>query len=199
MSTGLLSDAAKSADATLQQLSPFIIDAGVKAIVVLEPSCLASFKDDWLQLKMTTPMELRKQLAAKSMLVEDFVDANWDSHPSVPKVARSQIPIVLHGHCHQKALWGDGTSSRLLGRLSDNVTVLDSGCCGMAGSFGYDQKKYDLSMKIGELSVFGPVRAASSDAVICAPGTSCRHQIHDGTGRDAVHPIQLLLDVLKKS
>jgi len=199
MSTGLLSDAAKSADATLQQLSPFIIDAGVKAIVVLEPSCLASFKDDWLQLKMTTPMELRKQLAAKSMLVEDFVDANWDSHPIVPKLARSQTPIVLHGHCHQKALWGDGTSSRLLGRLSDNVTVLDSGCCGMAGSFGYDQKKYDLSMKIGELSVFGPVRAASSDAVICAPGTSCRHQIHDGTGRGAVHPIQLLLDVLKKS
>jgi FAD/FMN-containing dehydrogenase/Fe-S oxidoreductase len=196
ISTGLLDAAITSADRTLSNLQPFVNDPGIDAILVLEPSCLASFKDDWLQLKMKSPMSLRKQLAAKSMLVEEFLDARWEQHPKRPTAETSTAPVILHGHCHQKALWGDATSSRLLKRLFADVKVLESGCCGMAGSFGYDAKKYELSMKIGELSVFPPVREAPRDATICAPGTSCRHQIHDGTGKHAKHPIELVRDLL---
>ena len=199
MSTGLLPDAIKAADATLKKLKPFINDPAVKAIVVAEPSCLASFKDDWLQLKLQTPKALREKLAAKSFLIEEFIERDWAKHPHPPTLARRHGPeVVLHGHCHQKALWGDETSSRILKRLfGDRVTVLPSGCCGMAGSFGYAAHRYDLSMKIGELSVFPPVRDAELGAIIVAPGTSCRHQIHDGTGRNARHPIEVIRDVLR--
>jgi FAD/FMN-containing dehydrogenase/Fe-S oxidoreductase len=196
MSTGVLADACRSADRTLADLKTYIDDDSVKAIVVCEPSCLASFKDDWLTLNIATPIATRKKLAAKSWLVEEFVDRFWDAHPKKPSIKKLTEPVVLHGHCHQKALWGDQTSSGLLKRIAEQVTVLPSGCCGMAGSFGYDASKYELSMKIGELSVFPPVREAGNDAVICAPGTSCRHQIHDGTKRHAIHPIELAARVL---
>jgi Fe-S oxidoreductase len=198
MSTGILADACRSADRTLADLKTYIDDDSVKAIVVCEPSCLASFKDDWLSLNIATPIATRKKLAGKSWLVEEFVDRFWDAHPKKPTPKKLAEPVVLHGHCHQKALWGDQTSSALLKRLAEQVTVLPSGCCGMAGSFGYDVSKYELSMKIGELSVFPPVRQAPADAVICAPGTSCRHQIHDGTKRQAIHPIELAARVLAK-
>jgi Fe-S oxidoreductase len=101
---------------------------------------------------------------------------------------------VYHGHCHQKALYGQERSVATLRTAGGaaNVTALPSGCCGMAGSFGYTADRYDVSMQIGELSVFPPIRAAAANAVVVAPGTSCRHQIKDGTGREAVHPIEYL-------
>lgn len=197
MSTGLLADACRSADDTLQLLEPYINDPNVLAIVACEPSCVSAFTDDWLQLKLAASMELRQKLASKAMLVEQFVEQFWDRHPTRPTVAKPASDVILHAHCHQKALWGDATSSALLNRLTGGkVTTLASGCCGMAGSFGYDAKKYDLSMKIGELSVFPPIRAAATSTTICAPGTSCRHQIHDGTGRHAIHPIELAAQLI---
>ena len=198
MSTGLLRDAAWAADDALLRLKPLIENPRVVAIVACEPSCVSAITDDWLQLKLETPLELRKKLAAKTMLVEHFVEKFWDAHPTPPSVRADPPSVVLHGHCHQKALWGDVTSSALLRRITgDKVTTLASGCCGMAGSFGYDAKKYELSMRIGELSVFPPIRAADPSATICAPGTSCRHQIHDGTGRHALHPIELAAQLLE--
>jgi Fe-S oxidoreductase len=198
ISTGLLKDAARSADQTIAQLQPYIEDDDVVAVVVAEPSCLASFKDDWLTLKMNTPLLLREKLAAKSFLVEEFVDRFWEQHPNKPTTQQLDgPPVILHGHCHQKALWGDITSAGVLKRIvGDRLQVLPSGCCGMAGSFGYMEHRYDVSMKIGELSVFPPIRAAGGDAIIVAPGTSCRHQIHDGTGHTAIHPIELLAKLL---
>lgn len=191
ISTGLLPDAIASADRALATLRRAVDEDDVAAIVVCEPSCLSAITDDWLQLKLDTPLDVRLRVAARSMLVEDFVDRYWDQHPSRPRVQPDAPAVVLHGHCHQKALTGDETSARLLRRLTNGrVTVLPSGCCGMAGSFGYAADKYDVSMAIGELSVFPPIRSAPVDAVICAPGTSCRHQIHDGAARTAVHPIQ---------
>jgi Fe-S oxidoreductase len=187
ISTGLMDEAIASADRTLEALREYEHAA---AIVVCEPSCLSAIKDDWMQLKLRTPLDVRRRIADKAMLVEDFVGKNWDRHPKQP-VVRDVGKIVLHGHCHQKALWGDATSGDALKRVGD-VTTIPSGCCGMAGSFGYQQSKYDLSMKIGELSVFPPIRAAGDDAIIAAPGTSCRHQIRDGTGREAVHPIEVI-------
>jgi Fe-S oxidoreductase len=101
--------------------------------------------------------------------------------------------VLLHGHCHQKSVIGMKRALACLSRVPGyDVTLLNSGCCGMAGSFGYEKEHYDLSMRIGELSVFPPVRAAAPETLIVAAGTSCRHQIRDGTGREALHPAQAL-------
>lgn len=193
ISTGLLADATASADKVLAQLMPFLDDDRVKAILVCEPSCLSAFCDDYLKLKCRTPMDTRKKLAARAMQVEDFVDRFWDSHPTRPAISTDhQPPVLLHAHCHQKATSSAETSARLLRRLvGDRLQVLDTGCCGMAGAFGFGVDRYEVSLKIGELSLFPLVRKASTDAVIVAPGTSCRHQIVDGTSRQAVHPIEL--------
>lgn len=197
ISTGLLPDAIASADRALGALLPLLDQ--VEAVVVCEPSCLSAITDDWLQLKLKTPLEDRIRLAAKSMLVENFIDRFWDTHPKRPAV-REAGPVLLHGHCHQKAVGGgDETSARLLRRLSNGrLTVIPSGCCGMAGSFGYDADKYDLSLKIGELSVFPPIRSATQETTICAPGTSCRHQIHDATGRRAMHPVEFAASLIQE-
>ncbi len=198
ISVGLLDDAIVSADRVLQMLSAFLDDPSVAAIVVCEPSCLSAIKDDWLQLKLKTPMPIRRRLAERAILVEDFVDRYWDQHPVRPTQQPGSESIILHGHCHQKALWGDQTSSAMLRRIG-TVQVLPSGCCGMAGAFGYAADKFDLSMQIGELSVFPPIRAAGDQATIVTPGTSCRHQIRDATARHAQHPIQVVATWLGES
>ena len=190
MSTGMMDDAIRSADAVLEFLKAAIDDPAVAAVLVCEPSCLSSMVDDWLQLKLKTDPALRSRMAGKAMLVEEFVQQKWDAHPARPAPAGRPRSVVYHGHCHQKALWGASSSADAVRRFAADVDVLDSGCCGMAGSFGFTADRYDLSMRIGELSVFPPVRTASPDADIVAPGTSCRHQIADGTGRHALHPIE---------
>ncbi len=127
------------------------------------------------------------------MLFEDFIELRWSGHPVPPVLKRVEQDVIFHGHCHQKALWGVEGTAKLLRRIvGDRLTVLPSGCCGMAGSFGYAKDHFELSMKIGELSVFPPIRAANADAITIAPGTSCRHQIKDGTGRTAMHPAEFL-------
>jgi Fe-S oxidoreductase len=206
ISMGLLESAIDTADATLARLKHAIDDPEVRAIVVCEPSCLSAWKDDWLQLKLRTPMDVRTRLASKSWLVEEFLEKNWEKHPQRPDFASAHNsephsdeaqsePVLLHGHCHQKALWGVDSSAAFLRRIvGPRLRVLDTGCCGMAGSFGYDEKKYDLSMKIGELTLFPAVREArakSEGVAVIAPGTSCRHQILDGTRVHAIHPIEL--------
>lgn len=199
ISNGLLDDARETIDATLRALRPAIHDPRVRAVVACEPSCLSAIKDDWLQLKVRTPIEERVALASRAMLVEEFIDRDWDRHPVPPRepAGGSAGEVLLHAHCHQKALWGAESSARLLRRLfGPRVRVLDSTCCGMAGSFGFTTDRYDLSMRIGELSVLPAARAAAPDAAICATGTSCRHQIHDGAQRDALHPIELAASVL---
>jgi FAD/FMN-containing dehydrogenase/Fe-S oxidoreductase len=196
ISTGLLQSAITTVDRTLERLKPFIEDPEVRAILFLEPSCLSAAKDDWLQLKLRTPIGLRRQLAEKSMLVDEFFDSAWEEHPKKAMVQRIESPVILHGHCHQKALWGDAGSAAALRRVAANVEVLPSGCCGMAGSFGFSADRYALSMRIGELSVFPAVRAARENSLIAAPGTSCRHQIRDGTLREAEHPVGIIARAL---
>lgn len=194
ISTGLLGSAIDTIEGTLERLAPWATDERVRAILVLEPSCLSAIKDDWLQLRVSTPPGLRREVASKSWLVEEFLEREWERHPKTPRFEGRSERVVLHGHCHQKALWGAGTSAAIMERIAPGrVTVLDSGCCGMAGSFGYAEGRYDVSMKIGEVSLFPAVRSATESTVV-APGTSCRHQIKDGTGRVAVHPVEWLAD-----
>lgn len=190
VSMGLLEQAVESADAALSRLRPLADDNGVRAVLVLEPSCLSAIKDDWLQLRLRTPIEQRVRLAAKSWLVEEFLEKEWPRHPRRPDFPACG-GVLLHGHCHQKALWGVESSAAILRRIGARVIIPDTGCCGMAGSFGYMADKYDLSMKIGALTLFPAVQAATG-ATVVAPGTSCRHQIRDGTGVCALHPVELL-------
>lgn len=203
ISVGMLPEAIATIDATVEQLRPLIEDDTVKAILFLEPSCLSAVKDDWLQLKCRSPKKLRERLAAKAMLVEQFIDAEWDRHPQRPAVAAEAVDrVALHAHCHQKALWGAGSSGAALKRfLGDRLTVLKTGCCGMAGGFGYDKDKSDLSVTIANLPAHqGGVMKSIDEAAkgeqvtVCATGTSCRHQISDMSGgsREAVHPIELI-------
>jgi Fe-S oxidoreductase len=106
--------------------------------------------------------------------------------------------IRLHGHCHQKSIASTGPTKEMLS-LPANYTVdeIKSGCCGMAGSFGYEKEHYELSQKVGELVLFPAIRNTPFETIIAAPGTSCRHQIKDGTGRIALHPVEVLFDALK--
>ena len=105
--------------------------------------------------------------------------------------------MLFHGHCHQKAEVGTAATVALLSRIPGVVVEeLDAGCCGMAGSFGYEAEHFDVSQQIGELVLFPTVRGTPDDTLIAAPGTSCRHQIKDGTGRRALHPVEILRDAL---
>ena len=119
--------------------------------------------------------------------------------PKKPTFHRPSATVAVHAHCHQKALWGPQTTANFIKRIAgaDRTVVLDTGCCGMAGSFGYTADRYELSMTIGELDLFPKVRALGADDTLIAPGTSCRHQVHDGTGRDALHPMQYAAMMLR--
>ncbi len=200
VSTGLLAEARDEIARAARALDALVDETGADAVLVLEPSCASAIRDEWLELlpKDAGDDELarRRRLASCTRLVEEFLDEAWERHPARPAVPPQHDEVVLHGHCHQKALWGNASSERFLRRLfGDRLRVLDTGCCGMAGSFGYAASRHDLSMRIGEDRLFPAVRAAA-DAVVCAPGTSCRHQIHDGTGREALHPVDLAVRAL---
>ena len=219
ISVGMLEQAIETADATIAALRPAILDPNIDAILFVEPSCLSAVKDDWLELNCKSPLDLRKDLAAKAMLVEEFIESRWTRHPNQSTVkalsaAGSDGPsILLHAHCHQKALWGAESSARILRRIAARrLTVLNTGCCGMAGSFGYDADKFDLSIRIAHLSgqngepgggvmpLISTHRAANADAIVLATGTSCRHQIKDASSpatQHALHPVQWLNSLIE--
>lgn len=193
ISLGNLDHAVQDADRTLDRLSAMIEDDSIEALLIPEPSCLSALCDDWADLKLRHDRALIDRLIAKAALPETFVDRFWDRHPRrlTPKPISGSI--VLHGHCHQKALWGDSTSSAVFERLyPGRVRVLQTGCCGMAGSFGYAEHRFELSMKIGAQTLFPAVRSLKEGDVLIAPGTSCRHQILDATAHHALHPIEAL-------
>jgi FAD/FMN-containing dehydrogenase/Fe-S oxidoreductase len=196
ISTGLLAEAGGVIARTVERLMGWVRDDRVRAVLVLEPSCLSAIKDDWLQLRSQAPARDVRRVAAGSMMVEEFLERSWNEHPAHPRWGAGGA-AVYHGHCHQKALWGVGPGAAVLRRAAgDGVRVLDTGCCGMAGSFGYDRDKRDLSMRIGELSLFPQVRGCAADTAVLAPGTSCRHQLAEGVGRRALHPVEWLADRL---
>jgi len=197
ISTGMLAEASRECARTARGLLAVVEREGAVAVVGCEPSCMSAIRDDWLELRMDVDRDALRSLAARSFMVEEFLDRRWEAHPTRPAVpAHASGPVALHAHCHQKALWGADSSAALLRRfLGNDVEVLQTGCCGMAGSFGFTEDRYDLSMRIAAQGVLPAVRARP-EAEICAPGTSCRHQIHDAAGRTALHPVELLAKVL---
>jgi Fe-S oxidoreductase len=188
ISKGLLDAARQRHEALLARLAP-LAEAGVQ-IVGCEPSCVFTLKDELVSLSRGDPRALA--VARQARLVEELlVEAIDDGSLSTPQ-APDPTPVLFHGHCHQKAASALSPTVKLLERIPGaQVTVLDAGCCGMAGSFGFERAHYDLSMQIGEMRLFPAVRAAP-DASIAATGVSCRQQIAHGTGRKAEHPVVLL-------
>jgi Fe-S oxidoreductase len=158
-------------------------------IVCLEPSCASVFNDELANLfpRDDTAQRLREQV----ILFADFLE-RVGYRPAQRNPRLHERKAVVHGHCHQKALWSMSPEERLLREAGMKPEVLDSGCCGLAGSFGYETEHYDISMKIGERMLLPRVRAADRDTVIVADGFSCRQQILHGTPRHAMHLAEVL-------
>ncbi|HTM91691.1 MAG TPA: hypothetical protein VL095_04695, partial [Flavisolibacter sp.] len=164
----------------------------------IEPSAILTFRDEYIDLADDDQFESAKQLAKYVWIIDEFIASEFEKgNITKGNFTKEKRNIKLHGHCHQKALSSLTHSVKVLS-LPENysVDVIPSGCCGMAGSFGYEKEHYDVSMKIGELVLFPAVRNSANETVIAAPGTSCRHQIKDGTGKKALHPVEVLYDAL---
>jgi FAD/FMN-containing dehydrogenase/Fe-S oxidoreductase len=196
MSKGLLRKARNFAEENVRIFSAVINDN--VPLLGVEPSAILSFRDEYPDLVQEEFRAAAKELARNVFMVDEFI-SNEIKKGNIDKTlfTTETRSIKLHGHCQQKALSSVLHSKNLLS-LPQNYTVevIPSGCCGMAGSFGYEKEHYDLSMQIGELVLFPAVRNATSATIIAAPGTSCRHQVKDGTGRKALHPIEILHDAL---
>ena len=198
ISQGLLRNAKKHANENVRRFRKLV---GPEApLVGIEPSAILSFRDEYPVLVDAELRESAYELANHALMFEEFIERQID----LGKIHTSQFEpqqqvIRLHGHCHQKALASLKPTVRMLQLPAGHrVRLIPSGCCGMAGSFGYDPKHFDLSMKIGELVLFPQIRSENPEVIIAAPGTSCRHQILDGTGRLAKHPIEILNARLKR-
>ncbi len=164
----------------------------------VEPSAILGFRDEYPRLVPAADREAAKSLGQNALLIEEFLTREIQKgNITAADFTREHKKILLHGHCHQKALAGVDAPAWALGLPENyNVEVIPSGCCGMAGSFGYEKEHYALSMQVGELVLFPAVRKAGEEMLIAAPGASCRHQILDGTGRKALHPVEVLFDAL---
>ncbi|MBC7873614.1 MAG: FAD-binding protein [Ferruginibacter sp.] len=196
LSKGLVRKAKEIANKNIALLYP-LISAGAP-LIGIEPSAILTFRDEYIDLADDEQFEKAKQLATNVFLIDEFIAGEIEKgNISKEQFTKEKRSIRLHGHCQQKALSGVAPSVKLLS-LPENYTVetIPSGCCGMAGSFGYEKEHYELSMKIGELVLFPAVRTQANEVTIAAPGTSCRHQIKDGTGRKALHPVEVLWEAL---
>jgi Fe-S oxidoreductase len=193
ISKGFVSKARDAARDTIERLFPFA-ELGIP-LVGIEPSSLLTLKDEYLYLMPGDPRV--QSVADHALTFEEFLASLADNGRLDLNFTDKPAKVLLHGHCHQKALVGTGPSKRILS-LPPNYQVdeVDSGCCGMAGAFGYEAEHYDISMKMGERRLFPAVRDADSQTIIAAAGVSCRQQIHHGTGRQALHPAEILRDAL---
>ena len=158
-----------------------------------------TFRDEYPDLVSEEWVEKAQALAKNTLLLEEFIAREADAKRITSAAFSSEKKLMkLHGHCQQKAISSLVAAKKALS-LPENfeVQLIPSGCCGMAGSFGYEKEHYDLSMQIGELVLFPTVRAQPEEVDIVASGTSCRHQIHDGTKRHAKHAAEILYAALK--
>ena len=168
-------------------------------LVGIEPSCILSFRDEYPDLVGDDLKEETVKLGKNCLLYDEFFTREMRAgRIRAEQFTRQPLKIILHGHCHQKSLASVEPSREMLSLpVNYSVEVIPSGCCGMAGAFGYEKKHYELSMKIGEQVLFPAVRDAGENVCISAPGTSCRQQIKDGTGKQALHPIEVLYEALQ--
>ncbi|MFQ5937247.1 MAG: (Fe-S)-binding protein, partial [Acidiferrobacterales bacterium] len=195
LSAGLVDEARYEATRMLETLCPYVEKE--TPIVGLEPSCLLTLRDEF---KAILPGAETDALARRAMLLEEFLAAQSEAGKLTLALEPTRWQrALLHGHCHQKAFGIVGTVEKTLRLVPElNVETTESSCCGMAGAFGYEAEHFELSMRMGELSLLPAVRAAHKDTVIVADGTSCRQQIRDGAGREAMHVARVLESALPR-
>ena len=196
LSKGLVKKAAEIINRNIEYLSPLI--SAETPLLGIEPSAIITFRDEYPDLASEKWLPAAQELAKHSFLIDEFLAAEFKAG----KITADQFTsegkeIQLHGHCQQKALAKlTDTVTMLSIPAKYTVSVIPSGCCGMAGSFGYEKEHFEVSNKIGELVLFPAVRNKKPDVITVAPGTSCRHQIKDGTGVVAFHPVEILYQAL---
>lgn len=196
MSKGLLRQARELAEENVRIFSTVINDN--TPLLGVEPSAILSFRDEYPDLVREPLRQQAQALAKNCFLIDEFIAGEAEKgNITAAQFTTQPQQIKLHGHCQQKALSSALHSKKMLSIPQHyTVEVIPSGCCGMAGSFGYEKEHYDLSMQIGEMVLFPAVRNAAAGTLIAAPGTSCRHQVKDGTGVKALHPVEILFDSL---
>ena len=195
LAAGLVDEAKVEAQRMLKALKPYV-ERGI-AVVGLEPSCLLTLRDEYLAMGLG---DEAVALSQRAMLFEEFIAAQADAGAlQLELVPLATNAALLHGHCHQKAFDAMPAVRKVLAMVPGlKVETVESSCCGMAGSFGYEAEHFEVSMKMAELSLLPAVRKAKPETMVVADGTSCRHQIHDGSGREALHVARVLQMALKK-
>jgi Fe-S oxidoreductase len=197
LSKGLIREAKRIANQQVKIFSSIINHT--TPLIGIEPSAILGFRDEFPELVDPALLEKSKELSQHVFLFEEWFMREADKRKIMPSsFTNASKKIKIHGHCHQKSQASMTPVKRALSFPEHyEARLIPSGCCGMAGSFGYEQEHYDLSMKVGELVLFKAVREADEEILIAASGTSCRHQIKDGTGKRALHSIEILFSALK--
>jgi Fe-S oxidoreductase len=198
LSKGMLRKAKILANRNIEMLSGLVTEE--VPLIGIEPSGILTFRDEYLELADEVNKNKAEQLSKHCYLFDEFINREIEKGNITPELfSDDPMEIKLHGHCHQKSIASTKPTVEMLSLPKNyKVTEIKSGCCGMAGSFGYEKEHYDMSMKVGELVLFPEVRKSPYETIIAAPGTSCRHQILDGTGRNALHPVEVLYAALRK-
>jgi FAD/FMN-containing dehydrogenase/Fe-S oxidoreductase len=198
LSKGLVRSAQKTIRKNIRILSGLICDD--LPLLGIEPSAILGFRDEYPELAGNDLKESAEKIAANSFMIDEFIAKEFRAGRINRNLfVDNKVSILLHAHCQQKAIASSASTIEMLSiPVNYSVKEITSGCCGMAGSFGYEKEHIELSNKIGELVLFPEVRNADENAIITAPGTSCRHHIKDGTGRIALHPAVVLYNALKK-
>ncbi|MFT3749765.1 MAG: FAD-linked oxidase C-terminal domain-containing protein [Agriterribacter sp.] len=196
LSKGLLRKAKSIARKNIKDLAPVITEE--TPLIGVEPSAILTFRDEYVDLADDDIFEAAKNLSKNVWTIDEFLSMELDrGRIDTGLFTTASKKVMLHGHCQQKALSSVTPTVKILSIPKGyKVQTIPSGCCGMAGSFGYEKEHYDLSMKVAELVLLPVVRKAEEDDIIAAPGTSCRHQIKDGTSKKALHPVEVLYDAL---
>ncbi|MCC9018965.1 FAD-binding and (Fe-S)-binding domain-containing protein [Flavobacterium lipolyticum] len=195
LSKGFLEEAKKIADTNVTIFKDLV--SAKAPLIGIEPSAILTFRDEYLRL--ATNKEAAEKVAKNAFTIEEFFKREIvDGKITADSFSAEKKEIKIHGHCHQKSLSSvEATFAMLNLPMNNVVTIYNSGCCGMAGSFGYEKEHYQVSMQMGEDTLFPKVRATAQEVKIAAAGTSCRHQIYDGTSREAQHPVSILRNCLK--
>jgi Fe-S oxidoreductase len=196
LSKGLLKKAKSIGNKNIDLLKGIITQE--TPLVGIEPSAILTFRDEYPELVDDELKPHAREISNHCLMMDEFLAREMEAG-NIKKESFSQHTksVKLHGHCHQKALASTSPTRTILSYPENySVEEIPSGCCGMAGSFGYEKEHYELSMKAGELVLFPAVRDLDDDILIAAPGTSCRHQIKDGTNKTALHPVEILFDAL---
>jgi len=197
LSKGFIRTAKKIACDNIKKLSGII--SKDMPLIGIEPSAILGFRDEYPELADAEIKDDALRIATNSFMVDEFISREYRAgRITSAAFAETGSEVLLHAHCQQKAVSSSSFTIEMLSIPKNfKVREIPSGCCGMAGSFGYEKEHYELATRIGEMVLFPEVRAAGSDVIIAAPGTSCRHHIKDGTGRIAMHPAEILYRVLK--